>query len=360
VLVSPDGALGSFPFAALPGAAPESYLLEDRQLVTVPVPQLLPELMVGKIRQELPKELLVMGGVDYDKRASEGDAAPTSDGPTRPLRPWEHRTADAVAMRSITGQGKLPYLEATDGEAIFIKELYETAMKLPPGSDHIARLRGPYATEEEFRRLAPQCYMMHLATHGFFAVEEPAAGEAAAGRAAPGSGESLVGAVGFSDGMRSGLVFAGANNPPEIPDDPALWDRMPDDGFLTADEIAVLPLGSAQLVVLSACESGLGKATGGEGVLGVQRAFQVAGARSTIASLWKVNDLATRNIMEQFYLNHLEKGMSVREALRQAQLWALRNPDSVFRGAAPPDDAQALRKLPPQFWAAFTLSGAWD
>ena len=166
--------------------------------------------------------------------------------------------------------------------------------------------------------------------------------------------------MGFSDGMRSGLVFAGANNPPSIPSDPALWDRMPDDGFLTADEIAVLPLGSAQLVVLSACESGLGKAAGGEGVLGVQRAFQVAGARSTIASLWKVNDLATRNIMEQFYLNHLEKGMSVREALRQAQLWALRNPDSVFRGAAPPDDAQALRKLPPQFWAAFTLSGAWD
>jgi len=48
------------------------------------------------------------------------------------------------------------------------------------------------------------------------------------------------------------------------------------------------------------------------------------------------------------------------EALRQAQLWALRNPDSVFRGAAPPDDAEELRKLPPQFWAAFTLSGAWD
>ena len=153
VLVSPDGALGSFPFAALPGAEPESYLLEDRQLVTVPVPQLLPELMGGKIRQELPKELLVMGGVDYDNRAA-ADAQTESEGTARPSRPWEHRMADAVAMRSITGQGKLPYLEATDGEAIFIKELYETSMKLPPGSDHI----GAAARLQRHRgRVSPPC-----------------------------------------------------------------------------------------------------------------------------------------------------------------------------------------------------------
>jgi CHAT domain-containing protein len=134
---------------------------------------------------------------------------------------------------------------------------------------------------------------------------------------------------------------------------------MPDDGILTAEEIGFLPLGGAQLVVLSACESGLGESAGGEGLLGIQRAFQVAGARTTIATLWKVNDEATRRIMEEFYRNYLEREMSPLEALRAAQLWALNNPQLVARGADSPADAAMTSRLPPQFWAAFTLSGDW-
>ncbi len=134
---------------------------------------------------------------------------------------------------------------------------------------------------------------------------------------------------------------------------------MQDDGYLSADEIALMPLGGAELVVLSACESGLGQTAGGEGMLGIQRAFQVAGARSTIATLWKVNDEATRRIMEEFYRNYLTKKMSPLEALRAAQLWALNNPDLVPRGADPPADAESVRRLPPRYWAAFTLSGDW-
>jgi CHAT domain-containing protein len=319
---------------------------------------LIPELMKGGVAAELPKELLVMGGVNYDSRDAAAEAA-NAVAPDAPLRPWERRNADALAMRSVAGNEPLKFLAGSDSEASFIRQMYEQAMQLPAGSDRVVQLRGAAATEEEFRRLAPQCYIMHLATHGFFARENAlSAGGSEDDRAA--GFEDSDSNYGYSVGLLSGLALAGANNPPEIPDDPALLDQMPDDGFLTADEIAVLPLGSAQLVVLSACDSGLGATAGGEGLLGVQRAFQVAGARTTIASLWMVNDEATRRIMEEFYRNYLDKKMSTLKALQEAQIWALNNPDLIPRGADAPPDEGRLERLPPQFWAAFTISGAWN
>ena len=253
---------------------------------------------------------------------------------------------------------RCPSLAASDGEATSIKDIYERTMKLPPGTDRIAQMRGPTATEEEFRRLAPQCYIMHLATHGYFASQDKRSSRAAAAGGERGAttadGDDVFG---YSPGLLSGLVLAGANNPPPIPEDPSKLDQMPDDGFLTADEIAVLPLSDAQLVVLSACESGLGETAGGEGLLGIQRAFQVAGARTTIASIWKVPDDATRTIMEHFYRNFLEKKMSIAESLRAAQIEALHHPDA-FRQASNPDDEGPATQLPPQYWAAFSVSGA--
>jgi CHAT domain-containing protein len=156
------------------------------------------------------------------------------------------------------------------------------------------------------------------------------------------------------------------------------FDKTPDDGILTADEIAFLPLGGVELVVLSACETGLGETAGGEGLLGIQRAFQIAGARTTVASLWKVDDDATRTFMTEFYKNLWDKTKNVSriEALRQAQLKMLNHYDAKagsLRGAGETinvdpkklrssrgeDNAESQSRTPPVYWAPFVLSGDW-
>jgi len=118
------------------------------------------------------------------------------------------------------------------------------------------------------------------------------------------------------------------------------------------------------MALLSACETGLGKIAGGEGVLGLQRAFQVAGARTTVTSLWNVPDEATARLMERFYVNLWERKLSRLESLRQAQLWLLREgakPDSkVSRGVSRPKGAVVKGAgTPPFYWAAFVLTGDW-
>jgi CHAT domain-containing protein len=108
-----------------------------------------------------------------------------------------------------------------------------------------------------------------------------------------------------------------------------------DDGILTAYEISNLDLSEAKLVVMSACETGLGDIKGSEGVFGLQRAFKLAGAQNIIMSLWKVPDAQTKELMKSFYQNCF-KGLSVSDALRSAQL-------------------EMSKKYPPYYWAAFKL-----
>jgi CHAT domain-containing protein len=99
----------------------------------------------------------------------------------------------------------------------------------------------------------------------------------------------------------------------------------------------------ADLVTLSACGTALGKEVSGEGILGLTRAFQYAGARSVLASLWAVNDDGTADLMRRFY-GHLKRGRSKDHALRAAQL-------ELIRGGA---------FAHPGRWAAFTLIGDWQ
>ena len=125
-------------------------------------------------------------------------------------------------------------------------------------------------------------------------------------------------------------------------------------------EVAQLDLGHVRLATLSACETGLGETAGGEGLLGLQRAFQTAGARSVVGSLWKLSDDAARQLMIDFYDNLWTKKMSKAEALRQSQLSMLR--EGLKRGAKRLDDApstDADERTSPDLWAAFELSGDW-
>jgi CHAT domain-containing protein len=129
--------------------------------------------------------------------------------------------------------------------------------------------------------------------------------------------------------------------------------RTGDDGILTAAEVVTLDLRGVEIVVLSACETGLGQSAGGEGVLGLQRAFQVAGARTVVASLWEVPDEATRALMTRAYENWWSGKQSKLEGLIEAQRRMLKE------GVPGPDGKPGRGRTPPYYWAAFVLSGDW-
>ena len=254
VLVSLDGVLGRLPLAALPGDTPSTYLLEDYALAFVPVPQLLPRLSEQHQQQE-DRKLLLVGGVDYDTRQSEGVVAVQSAVKSDPLM-----------VAQVRGGTHFGPLSATLPEVERVKELFQQVFQ--PASETIALLSQASATEEQFRTLAPQFDFLHLATHGFFAPpkqqpDQTYAQVMRAQRSAVYGGEDRV-VQGTDPGLMSGLVLSGANQP---------LQAEQDDGILTATEIAMLPLAEVNLVTLSACETGLGENAGGEGLLGVQRGF---------------------------------------------------------------------------------------
>jgi CHAT domain-containing protein len=140
--------------------------------------------------------------------------------------------------------------------------------------------------------------------------------------------------------LLSGLALAGANRRASArPDD--------DDGILTAEEVASLNLSGVEWAVLSACGTGLGAIKAGEGVFGLRRAFQVAGARTVIMSLWSVDDQATREWMVALYEGRFRKHLSTAAAVHGATIAMLR--DRRAKGLS----------TAPFYWAAFVAAGDW-
>jgi CHAT domain-containing protein len=267
-------------------------------------------------------------------------------------KPTEPEVAFSAARRNRGGEPlQWPELPGTQAEGEAIRRSFLQSF---PGAK-VNNLKRDEATESAVRRDAPGTTYAHFGTHGYFAPSELRSTTLAA------SGDQQVNTAfgskdvtGFHPGLLSGLVLAGANHPVDFDDD---------DGILTALEVESLDLSGLKLATLSACETGLGKSAGSEGLLGLQRAFHAAGARTVVAGLWKVPDRATQLLMQRFYENMWNKQMSKLEALREAQLWMLREckkePD-IARGLELENQTdEKSDHLPPYYWAAFVLSGDW-
>jgi CHAT domain-containing protein len=178
--------------------------------------------------------------------------------------------------------------------------------------------------------------VLHLATHGFFLPDQRLnRKERAVGL------QSDEGARGLEDPMlRSGLFFAGANR--TLAHQPVLAGLH--NGVLTAYEVSTLNLQGTELVVLSACDTGLGETHDGEGVFGLQRGLQEAGAQTVLMSKWDVPDKETQELMNRFYQKWLG-GKSKHEALREAQ--------QEIRAEVREEHSGDF----PWYWGAFVLVG---
>ncbi|WP_437534160.1 CHAT domain-containing tetratricopeptide repeat protein [Sorangium sp. So ce726] len=295
LLLSPDGALNLVPFAALVDEeggylierASFTYLTSGRDLLRT----------AGAVAPR--GRVLVIADPAF---GSLSELAPDNDA-TRGLR-----SAELAGAR-------FPPLPGTEREAEAVRSALASATVLT----------GPSATEEALKR-AQRPRVLHIATHGFFLPDQGSAADPANTRGAEIEGHA------WSENplLRSGLALAGANARRSSSDE--------DDGILTALEISSLDLHGTQLVVLSACETGLGEVPRGDGVYGLRRALLLAGTETQVMSLWKVGDMATRDLMTSYYAA-LARGGGRSEALRSAQL-------------------QIRRERPhPHAWAGFITSG---
>jgi len=185
--------------------------------------------------------------------------------------------------------------------------------------------------------------ILHLATHGFFLSDQDLASlrDDDRGMRQSGWGGAPKAKAGKIENplVRSGIALAGANRAL------AIGDLAQSDGLVTAEKILGLRLRGTDLVVLSACETGLGDVKNGEGVFGLRRAFTQAGAKSLVMSLWAVPDRETQELMVGFYTNMLSGKMNRAQALRQAALSQM--PIVKARHGA----------AHPFFWGAFVFLG---
>ena len=185
-----------------------------------------------------------------------------------------------------------------------------------------------YALERRLKG-ATSPRIIHLATHGFFLENQPRDITAAYTSFADIMRDRIA-IAGFENPLlRSGLLLAGVNTWLKGREPP----REAEDGVLTALDVSSLDLLATDLAVLSACDTGLGDVQTGEGVLGLRRAFMLAGAKTLVMSLWSVDDKATEELMVDFY-NRILKGEGCAEALRNAQLAIKdKHPDPYYWGA---------------------------
>ncbi len=294
LLLSPDGQLNLIPFEALPGRRGQQYLLEQFAITYLTSGRDL--LALQENREASPHPPVVFAAPDY----GSGDQLSLAGSLFPALQP----------------------LDGTENEAQTIQRLFPEAVV----QTHATATGDRLLTVNRPR-------FLHLATHGAFLEDAPQPVSTTA--------DNLSRAIGLpqplnpdqvrrdSPLLRSYLFFAGAN-------------QAASKSALTALEAAQLNLWGTRLVVLSACQTGVGDVRNGDGVYGLRRAFVLTGAQTQVMSLWSVSDRATQMLMEDFYAR-LKRGAPRGEALRQARLQLRRQP----------------RYAHPFYWASFILTGDW-
>ena len=339
LILSPDSALWLVPWSALP-IAEGKYAIEKWNIHYVTSARDL----VTQHRKVSSNAARIFANPDYDldgkaalaslNNILRGIGIPGGPTPSGGLPPQTQ-----LALRSAEKIGRVPKLPATETEAQGIA----TSLKKLTQAEPKLYLRDQ-ALEGIFKRLSSPRVLI-LSTHGFFLPDQELKIDDKDRSGLPEERENkkaLVDKEGHAIEnplLRCGLLLAGCNTRDTLAKDSPL-----DDGVLTGMEIAGTDLRGTELVVLSACETGLGKVNNGEGVAGLRQAFQLAGARSVVATLWQIPDRQTAALMNDFFSNQAD-GQSKSDALRNAQLTLIKARREKS-GAAHPF-----------FWAAFTLTG---
>lgn len=294
VYLVPDSILHLLPFDALMNEN-ENFLIEslDIKILSSVRDIVIPPLPAAK------GDFMIFAGPDYDLENMKSKIKTISDkrsGIDRSMKISSH------GLRSLSFEP----LDGAEKEGETIQEVSEKKKR----SSTIFTQRS--AEENQLRNIELPPQMLHIATHGFFLQAEERLKRRLL--SVQRGGTHTTPPPGDNPLLRAGLAFAGINS-----NAPFLGDIDTDnDGVLTAMEVLGLRLSGTRLVVLSACETGVGEIHAGEGVYGLRRSFQEAGVTNVVNSLWPVSDEGTRMLMENFYKNIYE-GMAPRKALRKSQ-----------------------------------------
>ncbi len=314
VYFSPSGLLHRLNFSAIPISA-DSTLADRYNLVELSSTR---QLVVPQKVEAKNNEAQLFGGIQYDMDSTAIFGANAKlDSTAIASRGVPIAIGMSFSQTDSTLRGGIwNYLPGTEKEVAALEKILQTT-----GLKTETR-RGYAATEEAFKHIGnPQNgdfaksphspRILHLATHGFF-FPDP---KDTTHRQTLGDREPVF-KISDNPLIRSGLILAGGNQAWQTgkPLKPGM-----DDGILTAYEISQLDLSNTELVVLSACETGLGDIQGNEGVYGLQRAFKIAGAKYLIMSLWQVPDRQTSLLMTTFYKKWLTDKLPIPEAFRAAQ-----------------------------------------
>ncbi|MCE9595773.1 MAG: CHAT domain-containing protein [Planctomycetes bacterium] len=334
VVVELDDVLNLVPLDALPADRMGEAFLGDG--VRIDVRATLAEIIGAQVAIDAPNGWLGVGAVDYGERSGpDARAAPVND-PSR-------GSSEAGILADTPWAPGFSPLPATRSEVAGIAARFVSAF----GNDaNCTIVDGADATKVRVVALAQRARFVHVATHGWYAPDsirswnDPEPLDAWSGLGMRQSGDEQV--QGMSPLLLCGLALAGANSR----QDPL--GRVP--GLITAEELAALDLSNCELAVLSACDTGVGKlARGGRGIASLQKALQMAGARSVITSLWKVPDVATKDLMLDFY-----RRLWVEKKPKWQALWEAKTKLRNARDA----DGKPLHTT--RDWAAWVLTGEPD